>query len=238
MDFKYLQRVSLLDYPGKMAAICFTGGCNLRCGFCYNRDLVIGPESLPSIPDEEVLGYLESRRDWLDGVVITGGEPTLHPDLPEFMRRAKSMGYSIKLDTNGSNPEMLEALIGEGLVDYVALDIKAPLLDERYHGIAGAQANGVVNSVRKSIEIVRSSGVEYEFRTTVVPDLSREDLLLIAGEIKGAKRYFLQQFISDGTHVDERYSSVKPYPLEFLQRIQSEIKGYFGTCGIRGARRI
>lgn len=237
MDFKYLQRVSLLDYPGKIAAICFTGGCNLRCGFCYNRDLVLNPGSLPSITEEEVIGYLEGHRDWLDGIVVTGGEPTVHADLPDFLSRVKSLGYSVKLDTNGSNPEMLERLIRGGLVDYVALDVKAPLVEGRYDSVVGQRANGIVDRVRRTIEILMPGETEYEMRTTVIPDLGREDLLAIAEQIKGAKRYYLQQFFSNGSHVDERYSSARPHPLEFLQRIRSEIGGYFGLCRIRGVRK-
>lgn len=237
MNFKYLQRVSLLDYPGKIAAICFTGGCNLRCGFCYNRELVLNPESLPGINEEEVLRYLGGHRDWLDGFVVTGGEPTVHPDLPDFLSKVKSLGYSVKLDTNGSNPRMLEELVQRGLVDYVALDVKAPLVEERYHGVVGQCTNGVVDNVRKAIEMLLSGNVEYEMRTTVIPELSREDILSIAEQIRGAKRYYLQQFVSNGTHVDGRYSSVTPHPFEFLQRVRSEIGGYFGICRVRGARK-
>jgi len=237
VDFKYLQRVSLLDYPGKIAAICFTGGCNMRCGFCYNKDLVLYPASLPSIAEEEILNYLQTYREWLDGIVVTGGEPTVHHDLPQFLEKVKALGYSVKLDTNGSNPKMLAKLMQKGLVDYIAMDIKAPLTEERYRQVVGTQANGIANSVKTCVETLMAGNVEYELRTTVIPDLNREDLLAIADQIRGAKRYYLQQFISDGSHIDERYSSIQPRPLEFLQRIRSEISGYFDTCKIRGARR-
>ncbi|MEM2878936.1 MAG: anaerobic ribonucleoside-triphosphate reductase activating protein, partial [Candidatus Hadarchaeales archaeon] len=225
-----------LDYPGKIAAIAFVGGCNFRCGFCYNRDLVLAPDAISSISESEVLSYLESKRDWLDGLVITGGEPTLYSDLPDFLARVKSLGYSVKLDTNGSNPDMLAALIERHLVDYVALDIKAPLDDEKYHEIVGSQSNGVTGNVRRSVEILMSGNVDYEFRTTVIPELGREDLLRIAEQIRGARRYYLQQFVSNGSHLDARYSSEKPHPMEFLISVKSEIGGHFGTCGVRGVR--
>ena len=237
VDFKGFHRVSLLDYPGKIAAIAFVGGCNFRCGFCYNRDLVLNPQELPSISEGEILSYLEANRSWLDGLVVTGGEPTLHPDLPIFLEKAKKLGYSVKLDTNGSNPKILAELIERRLVDYVALDVKAPLIDERYRAVIGEQANGVFEEVKKSVELLKNSGVDYEFRTTVIPEtLKRDDLSLIAEQIKGSKRYYLQQFKSDALHVDGRYSNVAPYPLEFIKEIREEIAPNFQVCMVRGAR--
>lgn len=238
MDFKSLYRVSLLDYPGKVAAIAFVGGCNFRCGFCYNRDLVLNPQELPSISEEEILGYLDANRDWLDGLVLTGGEPTLHPELPSFLEKVKRLGFSVKLDTNGSNPEMLAGLIEKRLVDYVAMDVKAPLVEEKYHAVIGTQANGVMKEVEKSIELLRNSnGIDYEFRTTVVPGLtSKEDIALIAERIKGAKRFYMQQFKAAGSHVDEKYSHVVPYPLELLQEARDQIAQNFQVCRVRGLR--
>jgi pyruvate formate lyase activating enzyme len=238
VDFKSLYRVSLLDYPGKVSAIAFVGGCNFRCGFCYNRDLVLNPQGLPSIPGEEVLGYLDANRDWLDGLVLTGGEPTLHPELPSFLEKVKRLGFSVKLDTNGSNPKMLAELIEKHLVDYVAMDVKAPLVEEKYQAVIGTQANGMLKEVEKSIELLRNSnGIDYEFRTTVVPGLtSKEDIALIAERISGAKRFYMQQFKADGSHVDEKYSHVVPYPLELLQEVRNQIAQNFQVCRVRGAR--
>jgi len=238
MEFKGLHRVSLLDYPGKIAAIAFVGGCNFRCGFCYNRDLVLNSQALPSISEEEVLRYLEENRDWLDGLEVTGGEPTLQPELPSFLKKVKALGYSVKLDTNGSNPKMLAELLEKHLIDYVALDVKAPLVEDKYQAAIGTQANGVLKEVEKSIELLRSSnGIDYEFRTTVVPELmSKEDIALIAEQISGAKRFYIQQFKAGGSHVDERYSGMAPYPLEFLREVRDQIAQNFQVCRVRGAR--
>jgi pyruvate formate lyase activating enzyme len=146
------------------------------------------------------------------------------------------MGFSVKLDTNGSNPRMLAELIEEGLVDYVALDVKAPLLEEKYQAVIGIQANGILGEVEKSIELLRNSGtIDYEFRTTVVPGLlGREDVELIAERISGAKRFYLQQFRANGSHVDGSYSQVTPYPLELLQDVRNRIAKNFQICRIRG----
>jgi len=238
MEFKGFQKISLLDYPGKIAAIVFVGGCNFRCGFCYNRDLVLNHQSLPSIPEEEVLEYLEKNKDWLDGLEITGGEPTLHPELPNFLEKVKKLGYSVKLDTNGSNPKMLAELLEKHLVDYVAMDVKAPLVEDKYQAAIGIRANGALKEVEKSIELLRgSNGLDYEFRTTMVPGLtSKDDIILIAQQIRNAKKYCLQQFKSNTSHVDEKYSNIAPCPFGFLQEIQKQIAHHFQVCKVRGAR--
>ncbi len=238
MEFKGFQKVSLLDYPGKIVAIVFVGGCNFRCGFCYNRDLVLNHQTLPSISEEEVLEYLEKNKDWLDGLEITGGEPTIHPDLPSFLEKVKKLGYSVKLDTNGSNPKMLVELLEKHLVDYVAMDVKAPLVEDKYQAVVGIHVNGALGDVEKSIELLRgSNGLDYEFRTTVVPGLtSKDDIALITQQIKNAKKYFLQQFKSNGPHVDEKYSNIAPCPLGFLQELQKQIAPNFQACKVRGVR--
>ena len=238
MEFKGFQRISLLDYPGKIVAIVFVGGCNFRCVFCYNKDLVLNPEGLPSLSEEEILEYLEANKRWLDGLVITGGEPTLHSDLPSFLEKVKKLGYSVKLDTNGSNSKMLAELLEKRLVDYVALDVKAPLVEDKYQAAIGIQANGALKEVEKSIGLLRSSnGIDYELRTTVVPELlNKDDITLISEQIEGAKRYCLQQFKSNNSHIDEKYSSVAPYPFEYLLEIQKQIASRFQACKVRGAR--
>ena len=234
--FKGLQKVSLLDYPRKIAAVIFVGGCNFRCPFCYNRDLVLNSQGPPPLLEEEILRYLEARRDWLDGVVITGGEPTIHPGLSGFLERVKELGYSVRLDTNGSNPKMLAELLEKKLVDYIALDVKAPLLKEKYQEASGTRSDGVLKEIENSIALLRdSNGVDYEFRTTVVPKLlNEEDIMLITERISGAKRYYLQQFKPTDSHVDESYSNVEPYPLEVLKEIQRKIARNFGVCKVRG----
>lgn len=226
-----LQRLSLLDYPGRVASILFVKGCNFRCPFCYNPQLVRGEGR--EIPTQEILDYLKRRKGWIDGVVITGGEPTLYPGLVEFLRELKDEGLEIKLDTNGSRPDLLRELLGEGLVDYVAMDIKAPLREESYSKVAGVPLHP--REIRESLDLLLSSRIDYELRTTVVPTLlGEEEILEIAGEIRGAKRYCLQQFRRTPFHLDERFSRVSPYPREFLERIREKISGYFGECLVRG----
>ncbi|MDI6884131.1 MAG: anaerobic ribonucleoside-triphosphate reductase activating protein [Hadesarchaea archaeon] len=237
MEFKGFQKISLLDYPKKIAAIAFVGGCNLRCGFCYNRDLVMNPQHVPSIPEDEILKYLELNRSWLDGLVVTGGEPTIHQELPNFLERVKQLKFHTKIDTNGTNPKMLSRLFEKNLVDYVALDIKAPLREERYRMVVGQLEDGMLERIAESVRLLRNSnGIDYEFRTTVIPELGREDLLQIAEHLRGAKLYCLQQFKSNAPHIDERYTNLPAHPWEFLHRMREELAPNFQICKIRGER--
>ena len=192
----YLQPLSLSDYPGKLSAIVFFAGCNLRCPFCYNSELVL-PElagGLCPLAPEAVLTELADRLGFLDAVVLTGGEPTLSPDLPEFVRALKTLGFLVKLDTNGTNPAVLAKLLQEKLLDYVALDIKAPF--PRYSEYTGLKEAGeVVEAVQESLSVALQLAPDYEVRTTVAPGLSASDLLEIAQSLKGVKRYVLQPFV-------------------------------------------
>lgn len=196
MEIAHLELLSLIDYPGKVSAVVWTVGCNLRCPFCYNAELVL-PElgaMLPRLPTGEVLSRLEERVGFLDGVVVTGGEPTLHPELPAFLEDVKGKGFLVKLDTNGTRPQVVRTLLEQGLVDYVALDVKAPL--GRYVEYAGAA--GVVPDaaalVRETLALVQADAPDHEVRTTVAPGLTAADLVAIAGEVRGARRYVLQPF--------------------------------------------
>ena len=189
MTIKGLQKLTLLDYPGALAAIVFVGGCNFRCPFCHNGTLVLGNEG--DIDTEEFFSFLESRRGRLSGVVVSGGEPTLYPDLPEFIARIRALGYKVKLDTNGTNPDMIKSLVLDGLVDYVAMDIKNS--PDSYAVTAGAVPD--MEKIRQSVDFLLSGSVEYEFRTTLVRQFhTREDMEKIGKWIKGAKRYFLQNY--------------------------------------------
>lgn len=193
----HFQALSLSDYPGKLAALVFFAGCNLRCPFCYNSELVLPElvEKLRPIPPVEVLRSLSERQGFLDGVVLTGGEPTLSPDLPNFIRALKDLGFLVKLDTNGTNPHILRELLSAGLLDYVALDIKAPF--SRYSEYIGLREGGkVVEAVKESFSVLAELAPDYEARTTVAPGLSPSDLIQIARELKGAKRYVLQPFVA------------------------------------------
>ncbi|RLF47277.1 MAG: anaerobic ribonucleoside-triphosphate reductase activating protein [Thermoplasmata archaeon] len=190
------QKISLIDYPRKISSVIFTCGCNFRCPYCHNPELVMSEIFPEPVNEKDIFSFLKEKKEKVDGVVITGGEPTIHPDLPRFMEKVKKMGYSIKLDTNGSNPEMLGRIIKYGLVDYIAMDIKAPLT--KYSKIT--RTNVDIEKIARSIQLIFESGIEYEFRTTVVKELlSIEDILDIGSMIRGAKLYVLQRFIPSKT---------------------------------------
>lgn len=190
MKISGLVKTSLIDYPGKIAAVVFTQGCNFRCGFCHNPDLLPIENKALEIPEEEVLDFLSGRKGILDGLVVTGGEPTIQKDLPEFLKKLKDMGFLIKLDSNGSNPEILKKLFDEKLLDYVAMDIKGTY--EEYEKICGYNN---IKAIQESVGLIMNSGVEYEFRTTVLPAFHKpSDFEEIGKMIKGAKKYTIQGF--------------------------------------------
>ncbi len=226
-----LQKTTLIDYPGKVAATVFLTGCNFRCPFCYSPELVL-PEKIkrqPVISGRDFFKFLEERKGLLEGVVICGGEPTLNDDLPEFCRKIKKLGYSVKIDTNGSNPEMLKKLIESGLADYIAMDIKAP--KEKYDESAGVEAD--LEKIQKSIDILKEGKVDYEFRSTIVPGLHAEkDVISMAEWLKGAKKYLLQDFRPEKT-LNPEFEKIKPQPKEFLLKIKEKIAGYFEICQVR-----
>lgn len=187
-----LQKLTLLDYPGKTACTIFTSGCNFRCPFCHNAPLVLTPGENEVIPEEEILSFLIKRQGILDGVCITGGEPLLQPDIEEFIIKVKELGYMVKLDTNGSFPDRLSSLIEKGLIDYVAMDIKNT--KEKYGETIGIE-NFDVTPIVKSVEILKQNKIPYELRTTVAKDMHTEDDIMKIGEwLKGDSKYFLQQY--------------------------------------------
>ena len=223
------EKFSLNDYPGKSAAVIFTLGCNFRCRYCHNPELVLPEKYGLEIPIDEVYKFLESRVGKLDAVCITGGEPTEHLDLPEMIKKIKGMGFLVKLDTNGSRPGMLEKLIKEGNLDYIAMDIKAPL--ENYTKITAVPVD--VEKLKKSIELIISSGLPHEFRTTVVKTLtSFDDLRKIAGSIKGADNYFIQRFVSSKLNDPSLINEVS-YTEEQLKFLAVEISTFVKHCGVR-----
>lgn len=190
------QKMTLLDYPGRVACTIFTAACNLRCPFCHNAGLVTKIETDQRIDESEVLAYLQKRKGILDGVCITGGEPTLQKDLADFIRKIRALGYAVKLDTNGTNPAVLQSLLDEGLLDYVAMDIKN--IPEKYAATVGV-ASFDVTPIRQSIDLLLAGRVDYEFRTTVVAEYhTPSDIGQIAALIAGAPRYFLQPFVDSG----------------------------------------
>ena len=199
------QKLSLLDYPGKLSAIIFTLGCNFRCPFCYVPHLVL-PEmmkKIKEIPVGYILAYLKKRKRFLDAVVVSGGEATMHSDLPDLLKQIKSMGYLVALETNGSNNRMLRQLISDGLVDYVEMDLKAPLEFNKYNrAVGGVLTKEAFKNIRESVEMLLASSIDYEFRTTLVKELhTKEDILEICRSIEGAKRYYLQNFRRTGLYV-------------------------------------
>lgn len=223
-----LQKLSLVDYPGKVAASIFTIGCNFRCGFCHNPELVLPEKYTAELNTDEVLHFLESRVGKLDGVAISGGEPTLHKDLPDFIRKLKKMGYAIKLDSQGSNPDMLECLISQKLLDFIAMDVKGPL--EKYSQIMSWPIEPKI--IEKSIQIIMSSGLDYEFRTTVVKSqLEYSDFDNIGNMVKGAKRYALQKFRPNVEMVNTaEFKHAKTYSDEEFQKIKTIMEKYVDHC--------
>jgi len=222
---------TLLDWEGKLAAVVFLPGCNFRCGYCHARHLV---EPLPSdevIPIEAVLLNLRRQRGWLDGVVISGGEPTLHSDLLEMIELFRAEGVGVKLDTNGSRPEVLAHLLRRGVLDYVAMDIKAPL-DHRYRDVAAAEVD--LNAIRRSIEILIASDIPYEFRTTVCPtQLAEEEIACVAEAVRGATLLYLQPFRPVNC-LDRSFESLKPYNPDRMRDLCRIAAGYVGRCAVRG----
>ena len=192
MKIAGLQKVSLIDYPGYVAATVFLAGCNLNCGYCHNRWMIDASQVVAAITKEDLLAWLETRHGRLEGVCVSGGEPTLHAELAGFLQAIKALGYAVKLDTNGTQPERLDRLLHNGLVDYVAMDLKAPF-DERYNGIAGLVVD--CSAIRRSMAILRHWGGAYEYRTTVLPSLVETALADIAAELTPPEIWYLQRFI-------------------------------------------
>lgn len=227
-----LDKSSFVDYPGKVAATIFTPGCNLDCFYCQNRHL-LGPDQPDSTYDPQaVLEFLRKRRGLLGGVVISGGEPTLQRDLPDFIRDVRALGYPVKLDTNGTRPWILRALLDANLLDFVAMDIKAPL--SRYAEIVGRDIN--LDAVSESIDLLLAGSVEYEFRTTFAPQLSTIDILTIATRIHGAKRYVLQQYRPPGLEMNlfGVADAPRPRPPAYIREAAGLADRLVEECTIRG----
>jgi pyruvate formate lyase activating enzyme len=222
MQINGFQKLTLLDFPGKVACIVFTPGCNFRCPFCHNASLVTHIDG-ERIEEEEILSYLKKRQGLLDGVVVTGGEPTLQGDLADFLGKIKALGYAVKLDTNGTSPEKLKTLVEKGLVDYVAMDIKNTAA--KYPVTAGC-GSAVLGKVEESIDFLLADTVDYEFRTTVTAELhTPQDIGDIAKRIKGAKRYFLQNFIDSGDIVSPGNSPVTPQVMAEMVKTAQDLVG-------------
>ncbi len=224
-----IQKLTLLDYPGKVACAVFLSGCNLRCPYCHNPDLVL-PERMDGqeIAAAKALAFLEQRRGKLDGVCVTGGEPTLQPELPELLEKLRSLGFAVKLDTNGTNPGMLKTLLHNGVLDYVAMDVKNS--PERYRETCGGA--DVLPRVQESAGLLLKGTTEYEFRTTVCKPLHTErDMAEIGRWLMGAKRYFLQAFVDSGDLVS---GGLQAHTRKELTRLRQAVLPYIPNTQLRG----
>jgi pyruvate formate lyase activating enzyme len=239
-----LQKTTLIDYPGKISCVVFLAGCNFRCPWCYSSELVLPLKIVkqPRISEQEFFNFLNQRRGLLDGVVICGGEPTINKELPQFMEKIKHLGYSIKLDTNGSNPKALKELVSSGLIDYVAMDIKSSPNNPAYRNL---MTEGItLDHIKESVEFLKTHSInsgqagklDFEFRTTVVNSIHQKEEFVEIAEWIGGKdiKYYLQNFRAEKT-IDPEFEKVKPFKDDFLQSIAKEISPYFKVCQVRSS---
>ena len=231
MKIAGFMKTTLLDWEGKVACTIYLAGCDFRCPYCHNRDLVLRPEEVEEINEKYVIGYIEENSDFLDGAVISGGEPLMNKDLAGLIKKLRKLGMKIKIDTNGNHPDELDDLVGAGLVDFVAMDIKCSL-NERYN--VAADSNVDIERIKRSIRVIMDSGVDYEFRTTVTPIfVKNSDIEDICKAISGAKRYRLHQFRPKNT-IDPSLSVLDPYPEEKVLEMAEIAKKYVKDVRIRG----
>jgi pyruvate formate lyase activating enzyme len=232
-EIKGIIESSFLDWDGKIVTTVYLPGCNFSCPFCHNWELIEHPENFKTVPIIELERHLQSNRDFLDGVCITGGEPTLYSSLPLLIGKIKDLGLKVKLDTNGTKPKFLAQLIDDDLLDYIAMDIKAPL-NERYHVLSGKKVD--LANIKKSIEIIMKSNIEYEFRTTMVPSLLEpDDLLEISKSLSGAKKYVLQQFVKKNAR-DEKLQNVTLFDRESILTIKEQINDHVRDVTVKGIK--
>ena len=252
LSIRGLQKTTLIDYPEKIACTIFFFGCNFHCPFCHNKDLVLKSKKPPQFSEKEIFDFLKSRKEILEGVVLTGGEPTLYPHLKEFIKKIKKLGFLVKLDTNGANPKILKELVKKGLIDYMAMDFKAPI--EKYEKVAGVKVNR--KAILESLKFLISGKTDYEFRTTVVPTIHlEEDLIKMAKELeqltinnksrqgRGSSikasgqltkiNWFLQQF-RPGSCLDFKFNKLKTYPKNFYDKILPRLQQIIPNTLLRG----
>lgn len=229
MEIHGFNKTTLLDYPEHVAATVFTGGCNFRCPFCHNASLVLCPQDCPVIPENEVLEYLKKRQGVLEGVCITGGEPTLQKDLREFICKLKGMGYLVKLDTNGYRPEVLRSLLEEGLIDYVAMDVKAS--PANYARATGCRKIDI-SRIEESVSVLKNCEIPYEFRTTVVKGIHCvEEFEEIGRMLSGCPAYYLQAYRDSGNIISEGYTD---YPVQVMREMAERARKYIDKVELRG----
>lgn len=231
IPIKGWQKNSLIDYSPYTASVIFLGGCSFRCDYCHNPDLVLNFDKIPDIDANEIIDYLKSKKQWIDGVCITGGEPTIHKDLPLFISELKKIGMKVKLDTNGTNPSMIKELIDKKLIDYIAMDIKTILED--YEKVAAVHVDK--EKIKESVSIIKNSSIDYEFRTTAIPGIvGKKEIFLIGRWLEGAERFCIQQFRADMPLINKELQKLKPYSKEELNKMAEAVKPFLKKVEVRG----
>ena len=225
---------SLLDWEGKIVSTLYTPYCNFRCPYCQNAGLILSPAQYETFSFEVIADYLSKHKGWVDGICLTGGEPCLFDNLPDFIKGIRDIGMQVKLDTNGTFPDMLRRVLEMGIVDYVAMDIKGPLDSQVYSRSTGIRNGKLFEKVKETIKLIMESGIDYEFRTTVVPTLhEKADIIKIARYIEGARKYALQNFSNRET-LDPEFGKIKPYDIEELKEMGKSASSYVKECVVRG----
>jgi len=235
MEIKGFIDISLIDWDQKITSVIFLPNCNLRCPYCYNTPLVLHPEKLPTIPFQDIETYLQKNRDWIDGVVITGGEPTLHSDLSNFCQKLKKLDLLVKIDTNGTSPKIVTELLNKELIDYVAMDVKAPLTELKYLKASGIPTKQLIERVRETMHLLLKSTIKHEFRTTIVPTIHYlKDIRQICHQIKGCKKYVLQNFKTNVETLNPNFKNLKPFSEKKMKMFLQTAKKIIPHTIIRG----
>lgn len=231
MNIRGLFKTSLVDYPGKVSAVVFTGGCNLRCGYCHNPELALNSPALEKIEDAEVIVFLEKRKGLLDGITVSGGEPAMDRGLIPFLEKVKSLGLSVKLDTNGFFPRVVSECLEKKLIDYAAVDVKTS--PGKYSSLTGKDVS--FNDVLATLDILKKSSIDYEIRTTCVPGFAAiDDIIKIGEAVVRVKKYYLQQFVNINTLLDSGIKMLTPYTTDYLKELKTEAEKFSDFCSIRG----
>lgn len=234
IEIKGFIQNSLLDWEGKIVSTLYTPYCNFRCPYCQNAGLILNPDQYETVRFGVITEYLSKYKAWVDGICLTGGEPSFFEDLPDFIKGIRDIGMQVKLDTNGTFPDMLRRVLEMNIVDYIAMDIKAPLDLQVYSRSTGIRNGKLFEKVKETIKLIMESGIDYEFRTTVVPTLhEKPDIIKIAKHVEGARKYALQNFSNRET-LDPEFGKIKPYNIEELEEMCRSASPYVKECVVRG----
>jgi len=231
MNIRGIYKTSLINFPGKICTVLFTGNCNLRCRYCYNPELVANSNELEYYSADYILSFMEKRKKTVRAITLSGGEPTVDPDIESFTQKLKAAGLAVKLDTNALNPAIIERLASQKLIDYAAIDIKTS--PEKYNALTGAQVDFYL--IKKTIELLAGFRINMEIRTTCVPGFAElDDFKQIGSALGHISAYYIQQFVPSDNLLDKKMSSLKPYPLSHLQELANYIKVFSDICSVRG----